>query len=419
MSLSAWNSFLSGGNGGSNSGITSMIPTHVEQGKTLQSTRNDGPADDDLTFNMVNKGVALLVKQTGQPDIAIKLEQDNKADAERRMERKAAGASAKPQGLAPRAKKVKPKEEVAAVPVQQQAPPQKVREERNAKVVLPTVSTTPLPVYSLEQYTRREQEAEAFTVPITVQRTQDRVTTQQIINLPPETEVFKYVATNFREEAKWYDQQIKFVANNPELTFQKVPIMSRAMIETFLRVPDPKVAWERPCCNLDRDPMPHETMMHCVAHSLAGYKLREMHMNDTIVKINAAIANKQNPMVHLSPVPEMCVLCHIYSTTHAALSPPLSGGGILNRFCVDVDKIGEYDSRKMLTEGHLWGNFPMWNKRHYVPCRVMPSNLSGFAETNDLLFRLPRVPYQVSLNANASIPCTLSSAIPAALPLRK
>lgn len=419
MSLSAWNSFLSSGS----NALTSMIPEHVEQGKTLPtSTAEVAAVEDDLTFNMVNKGTAVLVKQTGQPEIAAKLEQDNKADAERRLERKAAGASAKPsakpQGLAPRTRVQKKKEEVVKAVAEAHSTVPALCAGTVEKVILPRTSLQPLPIYSLEQYTRREQEADAFTVPVTVQRTQDRVTTQQIINLPPETEVFKYVATNFRDEAKWYDQQIKYVANNPDLTFQKVPIMSRAMIETFLRVPDPKVAWERPCCNLDRDPFPHETGIRCIAHFMAGYRLREMHMNDTIVKVNAALQNKQNPMIYLSPVPEMCVLCHVYLTTHAALCPDKSDS-ICNRFCVDVDKVGEYDSRKMLTEGHIWGNFPMWNKRHYIACRVMPSNLPGFVETNDLLFRLPRVPYQVSLNANASIHSTPSSAEQAALRLCK
>jgi hypothetical protein len=67
---------------------------------------------------------------------------------------------------------------------------------------------------------------------------------------------------------------------------------------------------------------------------------------------------------------------------------------ILNRFMVDIDKPGEYDRRKMLVSDDvalgIWGPFPLWNKRHYVPVRISDTNLWGFEEMEDLLFRLPR-----------------------------
>ncbi len=67
---------------------------------------------------------------------------------------------------------------------------------------------------------------------------------------------------------------------------------------------------------------------------------------------------------------------------------------ILNRFMVDIDKPGEYDRRKMLVSDDvalgIWGPFPLWNERYYVPVRIGGTNLWGFEETEDLLFRLPR-----------------------------
>jgi hypothetical protein len=96
---------------------------------------------------------------------------------------------------------------------------------------------------------------------------------------------------------------------------------------------------------------------------------------------------------------------------------------IMNRFCVDIDKPGEYDRRKMLCTDDvsmgIWGCFPMWNERHYIACMVSPTPggggggvpLPGFAETDELLFRLPRVPLQVtdSSKQSDSIQFTLSS----------
>lgn len=401
--------------------------------------------NEDTTWHTVNAASAKLIKRTGQPELAKKLEQDNQEDANKRAETKV--------GRPPKSKKAL----AAAAAAPSAVPPAGgTAAQQSRREVLTSVSNgimqESLPIHTLEQHTRRDNQAELFALKI---ERPHRPTADMIVNTPPASEVLKYVATHWREEMSWYDKQIKLVANNPQLTFQSVPLFIREVLQTFLRAPDPAVRWERPCYNLDREPLPHEGRIRCIAHRLSekqtgkGYRLRELLFNDQSVKINAAAPggagggkNSIDPTMYLSTVPEMCFLCHIYMTTHACFnmknrleekelndltSRPVAPAAenddlyIMNRFCVDVDKPGEYDRRKMLCTDDvsmgIWGCFPMWNERHYIACFSSSSAKGGggvlpaFAETDELLFRLPRVPLQVtdSSKQSDSIQFTLSS----------
>ena len=60
---------------------------------------------------------------------------------------------------------------------------------------------------------------------------------------------------------------------------------------------------------------------------------------------------------------------------------------VFNAFMVDIDKPGEYDRHCLLTGDDvgmgIWGPFPLWNERNYVPWRDPqggPQALRGFQE---------------------------------------
>lgn len=270
-------------------------------------------------------------------------------------------------------------------------------------VVLPDV------VHELEEHKQRTEQPELFAM--TTTHRPSRATDQMIIETPPESQVLAY-CNQFRGEMEWFTRMQNVVAENDGLKFQKTPVFRRSVLQTFLREPDPSCKWERPCYNLDRDPMPHERRIRCIAHRLWGFRLREMLFNDQQQKINASIRCGDDPSVHLFGMNEMCYLCHIYMANKACLdqknnkeqrertdlisvpSAPIMMR-IVNRFMVIVDKPGEYDRRRMLVSDNVamgvWGPFPIWNKDHYVPVRVVAPGssvaLRGVEESSKLLFQ--------------------------------
>jgi hypothetical protein len=295
-------------------------------------------------------------------------------------------------------------------------------------VSFPTAAPS-VPIVTLEQHQRRDNETELFAY--SIERPALRAATEVIISTPPAVSALSFCAAAAAEDGgvAWYNTYLKTLGS---VAFQNTPLIRRSVLITFLREPDTSVPFERPCFNLDREPLPHEQRVRCIAHRLSeeqlgagrGYRLRELLYNDQCVKINRAVAQRTDPMVHLTPVPELCYMCHVWMTTEACLdqrnrmeerkqkdltvpgasTPPPAGGIpalIFNRFMVDIDKPGEYDRRKMLcsddvTAMGVWGPFPAWNKRNYVACMVRfpEKSLRGFEETDNLLFRLPRVPLQ-------------------------
>lgn len=415
---------------------STTTPPKLEDVKLEQKDVN---SIQDMVWVASNQAQSRLVKRTGQPAIASKMEADMKRDQRERVVVKQKRPPKKP--VAPPIDLTS----AAAAAAKQPVSAQFVLRHETEVVPQPVVLDTK--ISTLEQHKRRDDELALFAV--TVERPH-RATTEEIINTPPANDVLAYCA-EFKNILPWYRHMQGVVANSPNLTFQKTPVLRRSVLVTFLRAPDPAVPYERPCINLDREPYMHETLVRCIGHRISEAKLgperafrpRELLFNDQSLKINAAMAAQQDPCKYLPDPPEMCYMCHIWLTTEAALSQTHNADirdrkdmtvaaaeveatkkpRILNKFMVDVGKVGEYDVRKMNVSLWIWGPFPLWNVRNYIPLRVTSGGtaLWGFEESDDLLFRLPRVPLQAieSSSPSDSIPSTLTPVAQAGLKSRR
>jgi hypothetical protein len=243
-------------------------------------------------------------------------------------------------------------------------------------------------ILTLEQHNNRDAQAELFEQSL---RAMGRAPSDMVIQTPPATQVLAYCA-RFRDEMPWFATMQAVVAASPTLQYPDVPVFCRAVLLEFLREPHPRSEEERPCFNLDRDPMPHERRFRCVAHHLSesrlgpgkGFRLREMRFGPA-----------------RSTVPEMCYLCHLWfalrdSTAQRESLAARDSVLIINRFMVMVDVVGEYDRTKMLAcdkvNAGLWGPIPLYNENNYIVAdNVRGSGLRGFHESDNLVFRLPRV----------------------------
>lgn len=294
-------------------------------------------------------------------------------------------------------------------------------------------------VQPLEDAQRRDKDLELFAS--TMERRPLRPSTQLVLVAPPAMEVLALCAQYKRTSMPWFRGAHATLAANPGLDLPKVPVYERAYLAPFMREPDPKASYERPCLNLDRDPYPgEEGRLRCIAHQLSerkfgprgAYRLRELLHSATVVQINASLARVpakrgelpiHDPRIHLSEVPEVCVMCHVWMIFDEALNqknrreerlllqrltagaeasmelPPVPDDIImvLNKFMVHFDKPGEY-SRDALLAGDevglgIWGPFPLWQERNYVPW-VDPAGtgLRGFQEVDDMLFQQAPAP---------------------------
>jgi hypothetical protein len=379
----------------------------------------------DTVWTVSNQAQSRLLKRTGQPAIAAKMEADMKRDQRERVIVKQKRPPKKV--LAPPAPTLGADAAAAAAAAKGADKQFSWEEKRQETELVPTPMVLDPKVSTLEQHKRRDKDTALYAV---IVERPSRATTEEIVKTPPAHAVLGYCA-EYKPSVPWYLHMQEVVADSPDLQYQRVPVFRRSVLVTFLRAPDPAVPYERPCYNLDREPFTHETLVRCIGHRLSEAKLgadrafrpRELLFNDQSVKINAALASggncKQDPCVYLRDPPEMCYMCHVWLTTEMALNQqhnadirdckdmtvaaaaPVPVKRILNAFMVDVGKLGEYDVRKMLVSAGvslgIWGPFPLWNARNYIPVRVSTSGtqLWGFEESEDLLFRLPRVPLQV------------------------
>jgi hypothetical protein len=249
-----------------------------------------------------------------------------------------------------------------------------------------------------------------------------------VINKPPQIDVLAYCA-RYKNEMPWYISMQHYIASSAEhYDYPDVPVLSRAMIQDFLRVP--QNPGERPCINLDRDPFEGENRIRCAAHRLTskpenggkGFRLRELILGDTLTRVNEAVAKKQDYSQILDPVPDMCFLCHLWlclkdSTYQRDKKTQASDKVvIINRFMVMIDIPGEYDRNKMLMSDKvntgLWGPVPLFNKCNYI----VHQREGRIEESANLLFRLTRVssplidvsPAKTSIQSNRTN-ATLSS----------
>lgn len=283
-------------------------------------------------------------------------------------------------------------------------------------------------IEELEEHVLREDDHELFAM-----RTQQmaRPTNDVIIATPPASEVLK-MAKKYDENCSWFHLMQRAVASSvSRVDYPDVPVISRKVLVHMLRECNPSITWERQCANADYNPMPYEGRMRCIAHTMTeellgpgkGFRLREMLMPETMVRINDAIEHGRNPMDHLTPINEMCYLCHLWTALRdcteqrdriklreeeqkdltqiyePAASIEDDKVVIINRFMVVIDQLGEYDHTKMLSGDQvnlgIWGPFPLFNRQNYVYTDNYPhgqvSGLRGFLESDNLLFRPARV----------------------------
>jgi hypothetical protein len=283
-------------------------------------------------------------------------------------------------------------------------------------------------IQSMEQHNRRHQELELFAAQV---ERPDKPTTDMIIQTPTMVQILAY-CKKFENMRPSLDQYMQELANHPNLSFQKLPVYTRQTLQAFLREADPHLNYERPCFNLDRDPRQGEAKFRCVAHYLSekqlgpgrGYRLRELLFPEQIVSINQVVEVEQGDARSiLNPMPEMCVMCHIFFTNQVAMDQknkaeeranqdltterPLRAPliRIANRFMVTIGSEGEYDPRRMLVSNNValgvLGPFPLWSERHYQAC-MLNRNLRGFVEAPVLVFRLSREPSQQIESSNTS-----------------
>jgi hypothetical protein len=190
-------------------------------------------------------------------------------------------------------------------------------------------------------------------------------------NVPSNASFLKYVSV-FRNPPPWFEKSMSNIATSQNLTFQQVPEFSRSFLAQYRKRPGPN---DKLCLNLDRPVTEADgQIMQCRAHILAGYKMREM---DCLRNSNYS----QNA--------EYCFFCHLYITNRFALmqhqavnekmkkdlmSDQLPADDIdlviANRFRVQVDQEGEYDSNSMIasTDGlcGIWGYFPFYDEDNFI-----------------------------------------------------
>jgi hypothetical protein len=408
--------------------FSAPLSTYIPKGKVMKRTLApaaatiklepppaatvEAAAAADLTWTTTCHAHALLVKRTGQPEIAAQI-----MEPPPRPSPSPAAAPAPPKAPTKRAR-VKAEED---------------EEREKEKAPRAPITRRQEDIQPLERPKRRDNDLALFA--ITVTRPHHRVTNDLIASVPPPVGTLKYCVEH-KNEMTWYRPMSEAIGAMAGFGFPRTPLMTRDILMTFMREADPAApyGYERPCFNLDRDPLEHEERVRCIAHVLSeriwgkerAFRLREMLWNNQSTKINAALAFNENhtshlppvdPRVYLNPVQEMCYMCHVWLTTEACFDherkmklaqtggdggdpPPPPKVVIFNRFMVDIDKVGEYDRRKMLVSSDvtllgIWGPFPQWSPQNYLPVRIANSNnLCGFQESDELLFRLPRVPSQ-------------------------
>lgn len=412
-----------------NSTIDPKLPAQL-----IPVTQSQVKATTDVTFVSMNQAAVNLIRQSSgkHADVVVdKFEQQHQNDQHAKYVAKQEKKKAKKKRLVP---------EESTVAVE----PTITTSEKKHKSVPPVTSVDELPIETLEQHNRRDDQLSLFALNM---KRIAKPLNDIIINTPPATAVMAYCA-KYKSEFPWFAPMHNLVASSDTYDYPDVPVIAHATLVNFLREPDRRMPFERPCFNLDREPHKHEVRLRCVAHRISeerlgkgkGYRLRELLMPDTQTKIYNAMEHGKDPSIHLGPIPELCYLCHLWTTLHDCtyqrdkaderLRKDMTDDTnpnvvIINKFMVshffllfaksanvayakvDIDKPGEYDRTKMLASDKIsmgiWGPFPLFNECNYV-CSVK-NGLRCFDETDNLLFRLTRVslPRIESLNQKDSV----------------
>jgi cell pole-organizing protein PopZ len=321
------------------SSIESFLPSPAVQIKLehVEIDQKEVNSLQDVVWTASNQAHSRLVKRTGQAVVAAKMDANNQKDQRARFaarQKKVAATVMTAIAIDDDDLPPPPAALSASVPTSAPRPslstsgkPKKADQREAAVIEVPVPTTVPVgAILTLEQHKRRDDELALFAV--TVERPH-RATNDVIINTPPAVTVLAYCA-QYKGELPWYKNMQQSVANSSTITFQDTPVFRRSYIVTFLRQPDPATPYERPCYNLDREPLAHENRVRCIAHRLSeeilglgrGYRLREILFKDQSLKINAAIDHNQRaaklgmPLVdtssYLTEIPELCYMCHIW-----------------------------------------------------------------------------------------------------------
>ncbi len=408
--------------------------THVNQSKVKSV--------NDTTFMSMNQATVNLMKQTASnPEPLLRLhqqDQQNKA-ASKSEKKKRTIAAADDEGV--------DEEDIRDdyVHVNNADEDEEDRIQKTVRAqkrhVPPAGPMQTLPVEDLEQHTKRDDQLALFALNMS---RYDRPTTDVIVNTPPSNTVLAYCAKH-KDKFPWFTPMQAFVASSELYDYPDVQVVSREAILPFLREPNPRAGYERPCVNLDREPYEREGKVRCIWHRISeerlgkgkGYRLREFIIGAANAYINEAIEHKQDPRVHLTSSPEMCYLCHLWmylgdctnqrDKADERMRRDMTEEGeddtvvIINKFMVIVDQPGEYDSRKMLAadkvSAGIWGPVPLFNEGNYT--HTVQGGLRHVIESDNLLFRLTRAsqPRTDSLSAqkSSSVQSNHFFAVPAAL----
>lgn len=290
-----------------------------------------------------------------------------------------------------------------------------------------SVSSVPqveqLPVQKMEQYNNRSDQVQLFEMNIRRLSGPNSQTHDVIPQKPTKQQTLAYCA-QFKEALPWIVAMPNAIANlNGLAEYPDTPILSRVYLNDFMRACDPSRPYERPCLNLDREPHPHEGAHRCIAHKLSerqlgqtkAFRLRELIVSESAqAKMAAAMEQKQDPRIYLDVLPELCVLCHLWTTLSDCIQQRdksneragILGSNqiyILNRFMVYIDQPGEYRREVMLAgdkiNAGIWGPFPLFNEGNYI----VKAN-GKIEESDNLLFRLARESSIQSTHSGAPAP---------------
>jgi len=400
LPIEKWHSFVPDGNLDTIRKSVATATTKTTLPPTIRAAhvqQSQVKATSDATFNLMNQAAVNMVRNASvDPEPVIEsLEKRHQHDLQVKATIKHEKKVAKKRHTVPE----------AAAPA---APPAAAAAKKQKTVEVPPVRTIDeLPVETLEQHNKRDDQLSLFTS--NMQRISKPVN-DIVINAPPTTEVLAYCA-KFKQEFPWFTSMQNLVTSSDTYEYPDTPVMRRSYLMNYLFEPDPSKLWQRPCFNLDREAHPHEMRARCIAHRMTeqhygpgkGFRLRELLMVDTQTKVEHAVQHKRDPSVHLGPIPELCYLCHLWislrDSTHQRdkaderarkdmtddTNPAVT---IINKFMVYVDQAGEYDRNKVLTSDKvsmgIWGPCPIFNECNYVHTTKL--GLRGFEETDNLLF---------------------------------
>jgi hypothetical protein len=351
-----------------------------------------------------------LLEQTGQVKIPKRIYAETEQEQIERQLTKEEKQNAKKRKERELAKQV-PKVKAAVMPV----------EQRQEKVILPTEMPEEMSIQNLEQHNHRASKVSLFSSSV---ECPTKPSTAYVINTPSMVDTLK-MARKVKSLGLVVDQYMEMLANNPELKLQNMPVYTRSTLNPFLYAPDPKQSWQRPCCNLNRQPVQGEEIIQCAGYQLSAsllgtdkaFKPRELLFPYQIVQINHTLeVEREDPSKHLLPVPQMCYMCHLYLTNQMFLeqrhkledreredhtqarSKRTTLITILNRFIVTFGTEGEYDVKRLIASDSIslgiLGPFPLWSPRHYRTT-MDHTGLPGFVEKDILVFRLSQEPSQL------------------------